>query len=305
MVDLITFAWNIDNDRVLRGPSWLDFDRFDIVARGPAGTYDDARLMLRALLADRFALTVRAETKPMPAFALTVGKGGPKMKPAAKVDDGSPGSTGCQYVPPPPNQPANGPPPYNQFSCHGTTMAQLADDLHGWANGYLTNPVVDQTSLTGAYDFDIKWTGRGQLASAGADGISIFDAVDKQLGLKLEAKPAPLPVVYVDSVDEKPTPNIAGLDKALPPPPPAEFEVAILKHTAPDTPNGVNGQINGSQINLRGASMQWFLTWAWGISDDMIADPPKWLNQDRWDLLGKIAQNPSAANGPPGQLQPI
>lgn len=295
MVNLVAFAWKVEDNQVLRGPSWLDFDRFDLNARAPRGTSEDSfRLMLRALLADRFALTVHSDSKVMPAFVLTVAKGGPRMKPA-KTEDDNAESHGCHSPPQPegqPNQPAIR---YNVLSCHGIPISELGDDLRNWAGSYITAPVVDQTGLKGSYDFEIKWTGRGQLARAGADGISMFDAVEKQLGLKLEARPAPLPVVFVDSVNEKPTPNPAGLDKTLTPPP-AEFEVAILRHSAPDTPKGIQGEINGSQVNLHGATVQWFLTWAWDISDDMIADAPKWLNQDRWDLLAKLAHDPASAD---------
>jgi len=144
-------------------------------------------------------------------------------------------------------------------------MADFADDLHNWAGGYLTSPVVDQTNLKGAYDFDFKWTGKGDLAKAGADGISIFDCVDKQLGLKLEAKTAPLPVVFVDAVNEKPTPNAPGLDKALPPPPPAEFEVAILKPSSPDT-KGINGSNQRQRGQTAGRNPPVFITYGWGKS---------------------------------------
>jgi uncharacterized protein (TIGR03435 family) len=293
MVDLINFAWNVDSTRVLRGPSWLEFDRFDISARAPRGTSEDNfKLMLRTLLADRFALMAHVDTKTMPAFVLTVGRGGPKMKPAAKPEDGSSESHGCNSPQQPQNQPA-GTPSYNILDCHGIPASELADDLRNWAGNYLTTPVVNQTNLTGSYDFEIKWTGRGQLARAGADGISIFDAVDKQLGLKLEAKTAPLPVVFVDSANEKPTPNAAGLDKTALAPPPAEFEVAVLKPGAPDARGGASLEVHGSQVNLRNAPLQLLITWIWNISDDMLADAPKWLNQDKWDLLAKMAQDPT------------
>ena len=290
MVDLISNAYSVEHDSVLRGPSWLDIDRYDIVAKAPPTTSkDDVKVMLRALLADRFSLAVHDGTKPMPAFLLTVNKGGPKFKPS----DGT-GDPGCQYKPPPPDRPAGSPPPYIEFSCHNVTMKELADDLHNWAGGYLTNPVVDQTGLNGGYDFDLKWSGRGDANRAGSDAITIFDCVEK-LGLKLEAKTAPLPVIFVDSASEKPTPNAPGLDKALPPPPPGEFDVAILKPSKPGT--RLMGQVTGDQVTLQGGSVQWLITWAWDISDDMIADPPKWLNQDKFDLLAKMAHD-SAADGP-------
>jgi len=165
------------------------------------------------------------------------------------------------------------------------------------AGGYLTNPVVDQTGLTGTYEFDIKWTGRGNLAKAAGDGISIFDAVDKQLGLKLEAKSAPLPVVVVDSANEKPTPNAPGLDKALPPPPPAEFDVAIIKPSDPSKTR-LQGQITGNQVNLTGATLQFLLTWAWDLNPndkEALVGAPKWLDQDHYDILAKIATDPAAS----------
>ncbi len=92
---------------------------------------------------------------------------------------------------------------------------------------------MNATGIQGFWDFDIHWTSRGSLAKAGADGISIFDAVQKQLGLKLAPEQYPTPVIVVDKVDEKPTPNAPGLDKALPPTPPAEFDVAVLTPSKP------------------------------------------------------------------------
>jgi uncharacterized protein (TIGR03435 family) len=293
MVDLMAFAWNVDNNRILRGPAWLDFDRFDINARAPRGTsQDDFRLMLRALLADRLSLTTRADTKTLPAFVLTVAKGGVKMKPAAKSADGS-DNHGCHS----PDQPQNqtpGAPSYNILDCQGIPVKELADDLRGWAGGYVTNTVIDQTGLTGLYDFELKWTGHGQLARAGTDGISFFDAVDKQLGLKLEAKAVPLPVIFVDAANEKPTPNAPGLDKASLAPPPVEFEVAVLKPSAPDA-KGENLGFNASELNITNVPLQDLITWIWNVDDQMLAGAPKWLNQDRWDIRAKFTHDPSAA----------
>ena len=142
------------------------------------------------------------------------------------------------------------------FSCHGTTMASFAEFTCDAASPYLKNPVADATGLKGAWDFDIHWSYQLPRNGADSDAISIFDAVEKQLGLKLEAKTAPLPVVIVDSVNEVPTPNPPGLDKAMPPPPPAEFEVAVIRPSAPDT-RGLNIMINGSgEINMKGASLE-------------------------------------------------
>src|SRR6185436_4167687 len=100
---------------------------------------------------------------------------------------------------------------------------------------YIGSPVTDQTGLTGWYDFEIRFHGRAQLALAGTEGISIFDALEKQLGLKLERKTMPATALVADTVNRTPTPNSPEVTKALPPPPPPEFEVASIKPTSPDT----------------------------------------------------------------------
>ncbi len=100
--------------------------------------------------------------------------------------------------------------------------------------GDTVKPFIDSTGLKEAYDFDIKWTPAQLLAQAGRDGISIFDAVDKQLGLKFALETAPRPVLIVDSVNETPTPNPPDLAKRMPPLPPPQFDVAVIKPAKPD-----------------------------------------------------------------------
>lgn len=230
MVDLISYAYGVDAVKVQGGPSWLDTDRFEIIAKAPAKTPPETvKLMVQTLLEDRFKLKVHMDTKPMPAFVLSVGKAKPKLK-----ESNGDGNSGCQ------GQPQNAAPgtvPYNVVSCHNRTMAQLGDDLRNMANAYVTSPVVDQTGLKGTWDFELKWTSRQLLTAAGADAITIFDAVDKQLGLKLEPQKVAVPVIVVDSVNQKPTDNPPGVTTSLPPPPPAEFEVADIKPSMPGETN--------------------------------------------------------------------
>jgi len=296
MVDLVANAYNVDPLNVLAGPAWLELDRFDIYAKAPRTTSpDDLRLMLRALLAQRFHLVVHTDIKSQPAFVLSVAKNAPKMKPADASAD--PAEHECKFNPPPQNA---APSPVQlpiSFTCHSQTMADLTTFLHQTANPYLKRPVVDQTNLKGAWDFDIRWS--WDPPKPGADGITIFEAVDK-LGLKLESKPAPLPVVFVDSVDQKPTPNPPGLDKILPPPPPPEFDVAVIKPTDPSASNGMGIMLRGNQFNASGLSLQFLLTWAWDVNNQTLAGAPKGLNSDKYDILAKIAQDPQAnPNAPP------
>src|SRR5258708_12787524 len=94
MVDLISQAYKIDGDDVWGGPSWLEMDRFDIVAKVPANSKPEAhRAMLQTLLADRFKLMIRQDNKPMPAFALTAGKH-PLLK---KSEESAHTSCACKF----------------------------------------------------------------------------------------------------------------------------------------------------------------------------------------------------------------
>jgi uncharacterized protein (TIGR03435 family) len=291
MTELIAAAYKLDPSNVQGGPSWLDWDHFDIIAKGPPTTSKaTVRLMLQSLLAQRFNLVVHTGSAPMPAYVLSAPKGKSKLK-----ESEGPGDPNCEYQPPPANQ-AAGAISQIVFTCHNETMEQFAQDVHGWAGGYLTKPVVDSTGLTGAYDFDLKWTGRGQLDHAGPDGISIFDAVDKELGLKLALETAPRPVLIVDSVNESPTPNLPDLDKRMPPLPPPQIEVATIKPSKPDQ-SGMF-RIQGNQMTGRAIGLKTYIQFAWDLNfndDEMLAGAPKWLGDDRIDINAKLATDDSGA----------
>jgi uncharacterized protein (TIGR03435 family) len=284
MVDLIGKAYSVDPANVQGGPSWLESDRFDIYAKIPRRTSTEtSRLMLRALLADRFKLVLHSGTKPLPAYVLTVGKGGPKMTEA----DGSVDSN-CLYIEPPANPPA-GTEPMRAFSCHNMSMQGLVENLPEWAGDYLHDPVVDSTGLKGGWDFEIKFHSKGRVGRAGANGISVFDAIDKQLGLKLEAKTAPLPILVVDSVNETPTPNSPDFAKILPPPPPPEFEVATVKPSRPD--EKMEARIDGGQASLQAGTLQQMIAYGYNITDEMMVGAPKWVETDHFDVLAKASTN--------------
>jgi uncharacterized protein (TIGR03435 family) len=292
MVDLIATAYKVDPLNVIGGPSWLELDRFDISARAPRTTSQDtAALMLRALLADRFKLNVQTGTRPQPTYVLSAGKN-PKLKQA----DGT-GTQGCQFQPM--QQTAKGAPQPNSaeitFACHNTTMEAFAQFLHQVARPTLPRPVIDSTSLPGAWDFDIHWTFQF-MPGAPAGGTTIFEAVDKQLGLKLELKTSPLPVAIVTSVNQKPTPNPPGLAANLPPPPPAEFEVAVIRPHAPKEKHfGI--QVRGGNISFQFASIETLIAFAWDIDKEMIVRGSSVLTEDQdfFDITGK-----ASSNAPPG-----
>ena len=180
LVDLIATAYGVDQSTVQGGPIWLESDRYDVIAKAPATTSPaTVKLMLQSLLADRFKLVLHNGSAASPRLRAHHGKGPLKLKMAEASGDGE-----CKFQ----EQAMNPTPntlPMLAVSCRHTTMEEFAHHLHSWAGNYLTDPVVDSTGLKGSWDFDIKWTPPIRM-NDGPAGISIFEAVDKQLGLKLE-----------------------------------------------------------------------------------------------------------------------
>lgn len=288
MLDLIKTAWNVGAATVVGGPNWLEKDRFDVIAKAPRSTPPETiRLMLQSLLIDRFSLTVHRDTRPMKAFAITAGKNKSKLREATGA-----GAAGC-------DQPQNsqaGTVASVTVSCRNITMEAFAQGLRGRAGDYLTSPVVDATGLKGAWDFELKWNTRSQLPQAGPEGITIFDAVDKQLGLKLELQEVQMPVLVVDSVNEEPTANAPGVADALPSGPPAEFEVADIKLSKPDTKAAARVR-PGGRLELEGYTLKMLMKYAWNISgDDMVVGGPKWVDSTKYNIVGKVPAAPGQAN---------
>ncbi len=284
MVDLIATAWKLAPENVQGGPNWLERDRFDIIAALPHGTPKASQaLMLRALLAQRFHLVLHDDMRPLPAYVLSVSKTGPKLK----VSSGS-GDPHCDDKTQ--RRVFAAPQPDIVISCKNLTMDALAQNLHDMAGGYLSSPVVNATSLPGAFDLDLTWTGHANLARAGSDGISIFDAVNRQLGLKLALETAPRPVLVVDSVDRKPTPNAPDLNNLLPPPVLPQFEVATIKPSKPDVHPG--GRITGEEVNFQGMSLKNLVDLACDLNEnapDQLVNAPKWLSDRHFDVHAKVS----------------
>jgi len=278
MVDLITNAYGVEPENVQGGPSWLEMDRFDITAKAPPKTPPDTvKLMLQALLAERFHLKLHTGSNPLAAYVLSAGPG----KPILKESDGT-GDSGCRDTGSPQN-------PSVMLSCHNVTMDAFAREIHQQANGYLEQPVVNATNLKGSYDFDLTWTRHYLLDQQGASAVTVFDAIAKQLGLKLALETAPRPVLVVDSVSDAPTPNIAGIEKVLPSTPPAQFEVATIKPSKPETQ--LNLRLNGDQVNLEGFPLKLIIQFAYQLNPndpEVLVNAPKGLDDDHYDILAKI-----------------
>jgi len=319
-VDLVRIAYGFDPDKVLGGPSWLELDRFDVIAKVTAdSTPDMQKSMLQALLADRFKLVVHKETRPLPTYALTAGKN-PKLRQAdssgetgckLKSESGPPADGGIRLF----TNDANGrqttitlgPGMTLQYSCRNMTMTAFATGLRGMMGASLgANPVLDGTGLKGSWNFDVKWSLAliGPAANAG-DRITVFDALEKQLGLKLEQKQNPTPVIVVDSVNRVPRENPPGVAEALPTPPaPTEFEVANVKLADPDlrTPPNFRMQPVG-RLTVQGMPMRFLIGRTFNeYSNDQLIGLPKWADSDRFDITALAPA--SALSGPIQGLDP-
>ena len=216
--EIIGLAYGLKGDgQLVGGPSWMDSQYFDIEAKESevdAGadktrTMDQRRehfaLMIQALLADRFALRTKSETRELPVYALVVANGGVKMK-EVSVDPLPPPGT-----PPPPGAHLprliwDG----SQVSATAIPMNQVADWLSHF-DELDKRVVVDWTGLKGNYDFVLHGVSMGSQFPANKDAqqeppISIFSALPDQLGLKLESRKAPVEVLVVEHAD-LPSPN--------------------------------------------------------------------------------------------------
>ena len=195
MRSLITAAYKevIRDEFIVGGPGWLDSDHYDLIAKTAPGTSLDAmRLMLQQALADRFHLAVHREQKTLGSMVLTAAKNGLKLKPSSSVN-----IAGCEVLPAEPDG-------LRHWVCQNTPMEDLAERLPILAPAYVDQPVIDLTGFAGAYDFQLDWYPKRD--SGAAPGATIFDALEK-LGLKLEERKQPMPVIVIDHVDRIPTEN--------------------------------------------------------------------------------------------------
>jgi uncharacterized protein (TIGR03435 family) len=193
--NLIRFAYEVRTlGEIDGGPDWIASAAFDIVAKGaPEGSQP---AMMRALLADRFKLTVHRETRELPVLALTRartdGKLGTFLNPST-VDCATPRACYRRSTP-------------TQYEQRGQQMAELARTLAA----LLGEHVIDRTGLAGPWDLIVDFSPEqlpGVLPpgvsppSADANLPSLFTAVQEQLGLKLERTRAPVEILVVDRAE--------------------------------------------------------------------------------------------------------
>lgn len=212
---LISRAYGLRDFQLPKSP----LPRYDISASYPAAaTQDQFNAMLRNFIADRFHLKFHFESREVPVYLLTVGPKEQKFKASAEVNGDppkgrliKPDEEGFPALPPgfkaAVAQPCNG---HLRLSAQRQPIAQLTY----WLQFSVDRPIIDQTGLTGEYDYriDFEWNTAGactlpeEIANAGP-ARSAASAVDHDLGLKLDPAKAPFDIMIIDHIDAEPTPN--------------------------------------------------------------------------------------------------
>ena len=196
--ELIMMAYRVDAREISGGPAWMATDEYDIEAVAGDGVQVNEHLgeLLQKLLADRFQLTLHREQRTLSVYALTVAKGGSKLK---ATEAGGRGAS-CEHL--------------GVCSFRSVTLTHFVRWL---AYVVLDRPVVDKTWMVGTFDFNLRWTpdesqfsAVGLRAPAAADNPNapppLFEAIEEQLGLKLEPEKMPAEVLVIDKV-ERPSEN--------------------------------------------------------------------------------------------------
>ena len=213
---VIQAAYQIQPFQLVNIPNWVLTQRIDIVAKAdPSASFQDLRLMLQPLLAERFKLQVHRETRDLDIATLVLVNRNGSVGPHLKRSEGS-----CAAVANTPRDtlPAGGasercgiiPSGPGHFVAHGFPINGLAALL----SLTVGRQVIDQTGLEGGYDLDLKFTpeqfaaaslalrpGASAPAEVDPNGPSIFTAIQDQLGLKLESKKGPAEVLVIDRIE--------------------------------------------------------------------------------------------------------
>jgi uncharacterized protein (TIGR03435 family) len=187
-------AYDVQESQIVGGPKWVGDDRYDIDAKaaGPAGDHE-LMAMLQSLLSERFKLAFHRETRELPGYALVVEKGGLKAK--RSQPDAESRSNSSRVA----------------IDCEACAMPRLAQKL----SEVIHLPVADLTGIEGAFDFQLKFTPddmQAKPSSSGerpgavlvdlTNGPSVFQALQEQLGLKLEPRKVPTEVLAIDHAEK-------------------------------------------------------------------------------------------------------
>jgi uncharacterized protein (TIGR03435 family) len=186
--EFLANAYNMKSFQV-DGPAWMDSERFVLDATMPTETTSEQLAsMLRNLLAERLRLAIHLEMRELPMYALVVAKNGPKLKESSELTTTVRTIASREGI---------------RITAQGSTMQDLANHL----TPQFDRPVRNETGLSRKYDFGLAFAPEGSAMPDAQELSSIFEAVQSQLGLKLEAKKGSVEAIVVDHINRIPTQN--------------------------------------------------------------------------------------------------
>jgi uncharacterized protein (TIGR03435 family) len=214
---LLKTAYSVHDDQIAGGPDWLDSDRFDIIAKAatdrPTNVFrDEARVMLRSALTDRFGLELHRERREIPVYVLVLaardGSLGPNLRRSNPDECGKPARPfpGAAATP----ESTGDRPCGSGFARAGYLAARAMDVslLTGRLGAWTDRVLVDRTGLSGTFDWDLQWTPDALTPDVtnSATAVPLVTALREQLGLRLEARREPSEVLVIDRVS-RPVPE--------------------------------------------------------------------------------------------------
>jgi uncharacterized protein (TIGR03435 family) len=189
---LLALAYHV-NARDVEGPDWISSEAIDVIATKPPNTTEEGkRLMLQALLAERFQLVVHRDSREVQSYRLVVQKGGPKIQAADDPGPSSRMTVGKKNAP-------------VRLLSGKMSLERLAMSLQA----QLESPVADATGLPGFFDVKLQWSPEDAIAAELPEAVfpPLTKALEQQLGLKLEKQKTRIETLVVDSGQKVPTGN--------------------------------------------------------------------------------------------------
>jgi uncharacterized protein (TIGR03435 family) len=202
--DMITFSYGVHRNQIVDAPAWTESEKFDISAKPDTEgrpSLAQWKTMVQKLLTDRFKLSFHRTQRELAVYVLAVGPAGAKLAESQGDPKGLPG-IGFQRR-------------MGDLSAFNVSIADFINFMT--RNAGLDRPILDQTGLTGKYDFKLSWTPDDAQSSSVAPDVPrpsddtnpappLYTALQEQLGLKFSAAKALAEVLVIDHV-EKPSEN--------------------------------------------------------------------------------------------------
>jgi bla regulator protein blaR1 len=298
---LIRVAYGMEDDRIVGAPAWLASEKYDVELKEDPSTVNDPRqlsleqraseqgAMLQRVLADRFKLALHREAREIPVYALVLAKSGPKLQQSKPGDTYPNGFGGPDGVARPGGMHFAG---NNRLIAQGVLIAPLRAHL-SWQ---LRRTILDETGLSGTYDFTLKLPdgvplGIDNPAPSESYESALSAALEQQLGLKLEPRKASMEVLVIDHV-EKPElqSEVASSKLAF-----TSASVTPNKSATQDTSMNVSpasGLLSGTNARLIA-----YIYFAYNLAGNqlqlLMPQLPKWVINDHFDIQARADGNPS------------